>query len=298
MIVPPRLSPGAPVTVIAPSGTVPPDRFEAGLARLATRYAVRWTPRIYDQHGYLAGDDDARLAELMLALESDTHAILCARGGYGTMRLLDRIDPAIVRAAEKLLVGFSDITALHALWLNAGVACVHAPTATQVGELPVADLEALFACLEGALPAAMEGLTSVGTRATVSGPLVGGNLEVVKSLVGTPFAFPLAGAVLFLEEVGERPYRIDRSITQLALSGQLRDVSAVVVGGLTRCTEPNGRGPTAEEVVVERLSSLGIPVLMGLPVGHGERNLPLSLGRRVTVDGTTGSLRFLETATR
>ncbi len=297
MIVPPRLSPGAPVTVIAPSGIVPPDRFEAGLARLSSRYDVRWTPRIYEQHGYLAGNDDARIEELTSALQSDTHAILCARGGYGTMRLLDRIDPALVRAAGKLLVGFSDITALHALWLKAGVTSLHAPTATQVGELPLADLESLFACLEGALPAPIEGLASVGTRTTASGPLVGGNLEVVKSLVGTPFAFPLAGAVLFIEEVGERPYRIDRSITQLALSGQLRDLAAIVVGGLTRCTEPNGRGPSAEEVVVERLSTLGIPVLMGLPAGHGERNLPIPLGRRVAVDGTTGSLRFLETAT-
>lgn len=298
-LVPPRLHPGDAVALIAPSGPVPESRLRAGLALLSARYDLRWSRRIYDRSGYLAGDDEARAEALTLALADDEiRAIVCARGGYGLMRILGRLDPSLLLRRPKPIVGFSDITVLHALAQGAGLVSIHGPVATQLGELPIEDTEALFALLEGECGVRMEGLGSVGTTQVVEGPLIGGNLELVSRLVGTPYAFDLRSAVLLLEEVGERPYRIDRQLTQLELSGALGGVVAVVVGELVRCSEPDGSGPDAAAVVKERLGRLGVPVLTGLPVGHGARNRAVALGVRVRVDGGEGRIDFLEPATR
>ena len=297
-IAPPRLRPGDAIALVAPSGPVPEARLRAGLAVLAARYDVRWSARIFERTGYLAGDDTARRTELSIALADDQiRAVVCARGGYGVMRYLDALDPELLRRHRKPLVGFSDITALHAYAQRAGVASIHGPVATQLAELSSDDAAALFALLEGELGAPLTELRSVGASAIAEGPLIGGNLELVTRLCGTPFAFDLDGAVLLLEEVGERPYRIDRSLTQLALSGALAKVRAVVLGELVRCEEPDGSGPSAEEVVIERLGALGVPVLLGLPVGHGTRNRALALGVTVRVDGVAGALVPLSPAT-
>ncbi|MEO6950246.1 MAG: LD-carboxypeptidase [Polyangia bacterium] len=288
MRAPTALRPGDPIVVVAPSGPVPEARYRAGLERLAARYDVRSTPRIFERTGYLAGGDDARLAELDAAFASDAKAIVCARGGYGLMRLLARLAPV----TDKLVVGFSDVTALHAVMARAGVRSVHGPVVTQLGELPDDDVSSLWALLEGSLGAPIVGLDSAGTSATVEGCLVGGNIELVSSLVGTPWAYALRGNVLLLEEIGERPYRIDRQLTQLLLTGALDGVVAIVVGDLVDCNAPEG--PTALEVVTERLRGLGVPILTGLPVGHGSRNRALAHGARVRVE--PGRLTFLEPA--
>ncbi len=274
--------------MVAPSGPVPEPRYAAGLARLQARYDVRATSRIFERTGYLAGDDHARLAELDDAFASDAKAIVCARGGYGLMRLLPRLAPV----TNKLVVGFSDVTALHAVLAGAGLRSIHGPVVTQLGELPEDDVASLFSLLEGGTGAAMQGLDTLGTDATVEGHLVGGNIELVSSLVGTPWAYALRGNVLLLEEVGERPYRIDRQLTQLLLAGALDGVAAIVVGDLVQCSEAGG--PTALEVVTERLCGLRVPVLAGLPVGHGTRNTALAHGARVRVE--PGRLTFLEPA--
>ena len=271
-------------------------KLEAGIALLSERYAVRHTPRLLEREGFLAGSDRARVEELNLALASDTAAIYCARGGYGAMRILSRIDASLIERTSKPLIGFSDITALHALWQNLGVGSIHGPTLTQLPTLPLEDQLALYDLLEGQLPAPMSG-TSIGSRTVAAGPLFGGNLELVSRLVGTPYAFSLAGAVLLLEEVGERPYSVDRSVTHLLLAGALDRLSAIVVGDLTRCTEPDGSGPSADEVIAERLGGLGIPVVVGLPIGHGTRNRSVGIGMQVSVDGTTGLVTPLAPAT-
>ncbi len=291
LVLPPRVRPGDTVALVAPAGPVPAERLARGRAVLATRYRVADNPRLVERVGYLAGDDDARLAELEAALADDqVRAIFCARGGYGAMRLLPRLDPRRLAARPCPIVGFSDITALHAFALRAGVASVHGPVVTQLGELPAEDTAALFALLEGAVGGPLAGLASIGAPRVAEGPLVGGNLELVRSLIGTPWAFPLAGAVLLLEEVGEQPYRLDRALTQLELAGALADVAAVVVGDLHRCVAPDPGGPTAEAVVRERLARLAVPVLLGLPVGHAARNRALGHGVPVRVDGLAGTL--------
>jgi len=284
---------------VAPAGPVPRDAFAAGAAILAGRYSLVHDERIFTRAGYLAGDDDARAAELAAALaDPEVEAIFCARGGYGLMRILDRLDAAALARAPKLIVGFSDVTALHAWAARAGVASLHGPVVTQLGRVPAEDAAALFAlCESPAPPAPLGGLRALhGGRG--EGPLVGGNLEMISRLVGTPYALPLDGAVLFLEDVGERPYRIDRQLTQLRLAGALDRLAGVVLGDFVGCVEKDGTGPDAEAVLAERLGARGIPVLAGAPIGHGERNRALPHGARARVDAAAGTLEFLEGAVR
>jgi muramoyltetrapeptide carboxypeptidase len=297
MIQPPRLRPGDPIALVAPSGPLLEGRFEPGRARLAKRYDLRFSQRLFERTGYLAGDDDARLRELELAIASpDVRGIVCARGGYGVMRLLARLDGEPLRRNPKPIVGFSDITALHAFVHRHGITSIHGPNVGGLGLMSPEDELALYALLEGEVGAAITGLQSIAARGVSDGPLIGGNLELVTRLLATPFALALDGAVLLLEEVGEKPYRIDRSLTQLALAGAWERVAGVVVGDLIDCVAPDG--PTAHEVVVERLSRLSVPVLLGLPVGHGQRNRALGHGVRVRIDGDNGVLTALEPATQ
>jgi len=298
---PPRLSPRDVVRIVAPSGPVPRERFTAGAARLADRYRLRYDPAVlFEADGFLAGSDEHRLAALGTALaDPEAKAIVMARGGYGLLRLLPFVDLAALRQHPKVLVGFSDGTPLLAAWARAGVASIHGPVVTQLPNLPAGDLDALFGMLEGPGPGiVLDGLLTI-TPGRVRGPLFGGNLEVLSRLLGTPYLPDLTGAVLVLEDVGERPYEIDRLITHLDLAGVFNAVSAVVVGQFTRCNEPPDSAvpsPTADAVLEERLSRLPIPVVMGGAFGHGDRNLPLPYGTLVELDTRQGTLVALEGA--
>lgn len=272
---------GDRLRVIAPSGPFDVERFHAGVAFLRERYEVVFDDDIVTRTGYLAGDDARRLRELEAALDDpDATGIVCARGGFGATRLLAHLSPDRVRAAPKLLVGFSDVTALHALWARAGVPSLHAPMVAWLGGAEDAAREDLQRALEGA----RRGFSSlrVLARGTAEGPIVGGNLAVLAALVGTPHAPPIDGAVLLLEEVGEAPYRVDRMLTTLHHAGWLDRVAGVALGDFVRC-DPGAHGVRVEEVLEERLGALGVPVVAGLPVGHGDRNEPIHLGARVHI---------------
>lgn len=303
---PRALRPGARVHIIAPSGPVPADRLEVGLAALRDHVPgeISLAPNLTTRVGYFAGDDRARLAALQAALaDPEIDALVCARGGYGLTRLLPYLDPARLAAAPKLIVGFSDITALLAWSLaQVGLAAVHGPVVTQLATIAVEDRERLALLLAGEDPGAL----SAGTGAVlhggcVEGPLVAGNLEVLRSLVGTRALPDLGGCILALEEIGERPYRIDRALTQLLTSGALRGVRGVAVGQLVACEEPetgNPYSPTAEEVMLERLGMLGVPVVTGFPFGHApEAHAALPVGSVVRLDAEHGFLTMLEPLT-
>jgi muramoyltetrapeptide carboxypeptidase len=267
-------------------------RFEAGLTLLRTRYRVSLAPDLHARHGYLAGSDAARLAALTDALtDPSVHAIVAARGGYGATRLLGALDPALVKRAARWLVGFSDVTALHALWWRAGVCSVHGPMVCSLVDASDAVHAAWFDVLEGRGPHALEGLTRV-VPGVARGPLVGGNLAVLCALVGTPHMPSLRGAVLLLEDVTERPYRLDRMLTQLRDSGALDGLAGVVLGQFTQC-DAGPDGVTARDVLVERLAPLGQPMLEGAAVGHVPDNTPVLLGAEVTLDADRGRLSWL-----
>jgi muramoyltetrapeptide carboxypeptidase len=211
------------------------------------------------------------------------------------MRLLARLAAAAAPDPPKLLVGFSDITALH-LWLQAhGRISVHGPVLTQLGRLPPGTRERLFGLLESTSPApALSGtLTCVGGVA--EGPLLGGNLSVVTRLLGTPFMPALDGAILLLEDQGERPYRLDRMWTHLQLAGVFERVRAIVLGSFTGCEERDAPYSSAE-VLRELALATGLPCAAGFPIGHGEVNEPVPLGVRVRLDADARSLVFLEAA--
>ncbi len=297
---PPRLRPGAHVVVVAPSGPVPADRLADGLAvvRALGLGEISLAPNLGDRAGYFAGDDDARLAALQAALDDpEVAAVLCARGGYGLTRLLPRLDPAGFVAAPKLIVGFSDVTALLCWALRAGVAGVHGPVVAQLATLAPADVARLADVLRGELPAPLVGAEAAGSGRVV-GPLVPANLEVLRSLVGTPWLPDLRGAIVALEEIGERPYRIDRALTQLLTSGALAGVRGVAVGQLCACEEPasgNPDSPTAAAVVRERFAAAGLPVVLGLPFGHDPKfNAALPCGTLAELDAGRATLTPLE----
>lgn len=300
------LRPGGRVHIVAPSGPVPADRLDAGLAALRACIPgeISLAPNLAARTGYFAGDDRARLGALQAALADPTiDAVVCARGGYGLTRLLPHLDPSRLAAAPKLLVGFSDITALLAWALaRVGLTSVHGPVVTQLATIDPEDRERLALLLTGEDPGALSAGTGAVLRGgCVEGPLVAGNLEVLRSLVGTRALPDLAGCVLALEEVGERPYRIDRALTQLLTSGALRGVRGFAVGQLVGCEEPetgNPDSPTAEEVVLERLGALGVPVVTGFPFGHAsDRNAALPVGSVVRLDAEHGLLTLLEPLT-
>jgi muramoyltetrapeptide carboxypeptidase len=274
---------------------------DAGVAILAERYRVRVPDGVYAQAGYLAGDDDRRLDELCAALaDPAVRALFCARGGYGVLRIIDRLDPALLHADPKPIVGFSDLTALHAWALAAGVRSVHGPVVERIAELDGAGRSWLFDLLEspapaGTLPGCFQPI-GAEARSAREGVLVGGNLTLIAHLVGTPWQLPLDGAICLIEDVDERPFALDRYLTRLGLAGALRGCQGVLVGGLTRCEPPPGRGPSAAATVDERLRHFGLPGLSGLPVGHLPHNLALPHGAACRLDPVACTLELLEPA--
>lgn len=290
------LQPGDLVGVVAPAGPVSPEAL-AAVPALYARHGlrVRLFPGCEANTGYLAGPDTLRLADLHAALADDeVAAIHCLRGGYGAMRLLDGIDTELVRAKPKLLVGYSDITALHALWAGEGLPSLHAPMPASDLIKPgrEADEAALFDVLMGGLRAgtvlapALEPGTP-RTTGSAEGTLIGGNLSLVAALMGTPWAWNPHRAILFLEDVSEEPYRVDRYLTQLRLGGVLGAVAGVVLGSFTEEDYPLA-------LLKDTFESLGKPVLGGWPTGHGTPNRPLPMGLRARLDATAGTLTLLE----
>jgi muramoyltetrapeptide carboxypeptidase len=279
------------VRVIAPASPFDPAELERGLAVLRRMgLAPRMRADLGARAGYLAGDDARRLAEWReAAADPEARAIFCARGGYGTMRLLPDLDPGPLLAHPKLLVGFSDVTAIHAVLNRAGLATVHGPVLTQLGRAPdaaVAQLEALVfrtaAAGSQAAPAPGAGLAGTATvrAGRVTGPLVGGSLTLLAHLCGTPYLPPLDGAILLLEDVDEKPYRLDRYLTQLRLSGALSRIAAVAIGQVVGCDAAGVRGADLLRALV---AALGVPAIEGVPAGHLDANFALPLGARATL---------------
>lgn len=295
------LLPGAPVALIAPSGPLPVDRFQRGLEVLAKRYTPLRSEGLLSRQGFLAGTDRRRLCELRWALSDPAvHAVFAGRGGHGLLRSICALDAICASELRPVpLVGFSDITVLHAFLAQRQVISIHGPVVTQLGELPEQDVSALFALLEQAAPPPpLEGLCAVRTPAAadlVHGRLLGGNIEVLSRLCGTALGTALCAnepVVLLLEEVSEAPYRIDRALTQMLLSGALRNVRAFLVGDLVRCDASGDDAPSALAVIAERAAQIDAVVVAGVPLGHGARNHPLPLGARVTLEARRGRLLF------
>ncbi|GIF37944.1 S66 peptidase family protein [Actinoplanes xinjiangensis] len=357
MIRPPRLEPGDLVALVAPAGPVT-EAQAADAATILESWGLR-THRSRHALGrrfFLSGTDDERLADLEASFrDPEVRGILCIRGGYGTQRIVDRLDYDAVRADPKLVIGFSDITALHlALWYEAGLATVHGPSGSALINDPVSTAAARQALTTttpltilatppapapaavtttppalsagppvatthlavpadaapftpatvpaDAAPGAHAGATTAIARPAVphavpadadtslvrhpgraDGTLLGGNLTLLAATAGTRHQPDLTGAILLIEEVNEAAYRVDRMIVQLKRSGWFDGLAGVAVGSFTAC-------PDAGRVLAEHLNELGIPVLAGLPIGHGPTRFTVPLGVPAHLDADTGTL--------
>lgn len=308
-IIPPRIRRGQTLGVVSISGPVRADRLQRGLACLGDAFDLRvaeslTAPREPETPSYLAASDRVRAGELEAMLrDPDVRAIVLARGGYGAMRVLPLLDPSLLARDPKPIVGFSDATALLGWAYRAGVRGIHGPLIAQLGDLPPADIAHLITVLTEPTPLGERpwALRSHG-RGRLSGPLIAANLSLASLLVATPWQLPLGGVIALLEEVGERPYELDRYVTQLALTGALASTLGAVLGDLVRCTDP--RPPTGEpdppdaalRTMVDCLTAAGIPVADGAPVGHGERNEAVPFGAACELDLDLGAIAILEPA--
>jgi muramoyltetrapeptide carboxypeptidase len=270
---------------VAPASGFDREELFRGLAWLRARYRLRVDARIFGRAGYLAGADEARAAVLSAAmLEPEVDGILCARGGYGAMRILDALPWDAFGERPKVLVGFSDITALHLAANARGIATVHGPNVTGLGRsITAAERLSLITALEGGPAEPWTGLDVI-VPGEARGPVVGGNLALVEAMAAGGRLVVPEGAIVTLEDVTERPYRIDRMLTSLLLGGHLARASAIVFGGFTQC-HPGPDGVTVDEVLRERTSQLGVPVVSGAPFGHGAPNHAFCLGREAVLRG-------------
>jgi len=291
LALPSPLAPGDRVAIVAPSSPFPRDDLWRGLAWLRTRYRLRIVAGVLSRDGYLAGNDARRAVELSRALlDPEVKAVVAARGGYGAMRILDALPWEVLARRPRWIVGFSDVTALHAMAWRSGVASVHAANVTGLGrDLPPATRARWLASLERpSSPHAWVGLHVVHPG-NARGPVVGGNLSLLHALAAAGRLVVPRGAVLVLEDVTEAPYRVDRMLTSLRLAGHLGNASALVFGGFDHCA-PGADGRTVDDVIAERTADLGVPVLAAAPFGHGARNEAFVLGSPARIDGD--ALRF------
>ncbi|HEX4382927.1 MAG TPA: LD-carboxypeptidase [Myxococcales bacterium] len=276
--------------MVAPSSPFDRTRFERGLQALRSLGLVpRHGQDLFYQQGHLAGSDKRRSGELNAAFQSDAKAIILARGGYGLLRFATTLP----KPPPKILIGYSDATVLHEYFARADVPSIHGPMLTQLGEDPQA-LDRLRALLFGDHPEPIQWTPQFATTGIAEGPLRGGNLASLASMCGTALQPQFKGCIVLLEDLNEPPYKLDRLLTQLLLSGALNGAKGFVIGDLTGPNEdPAGR----IEAVTERLQTANVPLVFGAPFGHAGRNQPVAFGLTHRLDVENGRLEQLEELT-
>ncbi len=307
---PKRLKQGGTIALIAPASPPAEAKFVKAFENLtALGFNIKPGKNMRAQFGYLAGTDEARVADIHAAFEDpEVDAIWCVRGGYGCTRILPLLNFDLIRENPKPLIGYSDITALHiALLQRAGVVSYHA----QVGGgdmTPFTRNHLNKTLLEGVsdyLIPAMDTTLRTGpeyqpwtiTAGKAKGPLTGGNLAVLSAMAGTAFAPVFKNKIAFIEDIGEAPYRIDRMLTQLIQATDLRQANGIVLGIFNDC-EQKGDTPTLKlaETLKDRLAGLGMPVYYGAPFGHISDQCVMPYGIEAEMDADAMTLRLLETA--
>lgn len=301
---PRRLVPGDCVAVVAPSSPIDTERLDRGVATLKSLgLDVQLGESVRERCGFLAGSDAQRAADFQGAwCDPDVAAIACARGGYGAMRILDLLDwDAMAQAGPKVLLGSSDITALHeAVASRLGLVSLHGPM--PIGSVlslaepePVTVQHLRDTLFEPERALALH--KGHALRALVGGhghgPLVGGNVALLAATLSTDMSRPAAGSIAILEDVDEVPYRLDRLLTSLIRAGWFDEVQGIVLGDFTNCA---GVDPDVWEVLEERLTPLRVPMVAGLPFGHGPVQLTIPLGVRADLDADAGTLTLRQPA--
>lgn len=334
MIKPLRLQTGMTIGVVAPASAArDPIHVDQAVHTLETiGFRVKAGRHVRERHGFLASTDRNRLADLhRMFADPKVDAIMCLRGGYGTGRLADAIDYSLVKANPKVFIGFSDITMLNLAFLRkCGLVSFNGPMVASTFADDVPSRFSVASFLRTVCHAAAPGSIwqehddrdyRVIRPGTASGRLTGGNLSLLAASVGTPYEIQTRGAIVFMEEVDEKPYRIDRMLTQLLSAGKLKDAAGIVIGRNVPNSEfaemeglaagdaprnvkplpsrlPREFEPLMDDVFYDRLRPLGIPVISGLPFGHIHDYATLPLGVKATMDSRTGDLVIEEAAVR
>ena len=294
-MVPPHIQPGDLIGIVSPSGSFERERLRPGLSYLRKRgFRVRVGSAVYDRDRYLAGQDADRAKDLnAMFSDPEVRAVFAARGGFGAARVLEFLDYEAIRSDPKPLTGFSDTTALQlgiygrtGMVSYSGVTLCGDVTASGISE--VTETSLWNALVRGRFDE-MAGVAALRGRAA-EGTLLGGCLSVIASLVGTGYLPDTSGALLFLEDVNEAPYRVDRMLTQLRMAGVFDRVAGVVFGQFKDCEPEREEEGTVDNVLRDFSTSVTAPVFWGLPYGHGEGRRVLPIGLRAAVDGSRGSL--------
>lgn len=301
-----RLQPGMTVAVVSPSSAIRSDNYSAGLQHIKDLgYEVLEAPHLFDKHGYLAGTDAARAADLDWAFSDPrVDAIICSRGGYGAGRIVEMVDWAQAARSRRALVGYSDITMLNlALEIRAGMVSFHGPMVGTLGGCMSSEAEAsLWRTLTAARPMGEYRLGDAGITALrggqADGELAGGCLTLLASACGTVDHPRLAGRIVAIEDVGEPPYRIDRMLRQLINGAGLTEAAGIVIADATESGEDPGHPLpiTMDHVWRELARSVRCPVIRGFPFGHIDSPVTLPMGVRARLDADAGSLELLEPA--
>jgi len=305
MITPQPLHQGDKVGIVTPSGKIGKGALDNAISRFeGWGLKVVTAPNVYSGFNQFGGTDRERASDLQSLLDDkDIKAIICSRGGYGSVRIIDRIDFSRFTSSPKWFVGYSDITVLHS-HINeiCGVETLHGPMAAELSpdkKIPVSagSMELLRKVLFGAVPAYYNPNHPLSRKGKAEGVLTGGNLSVIYSLLGSPSLTDLRGKILFIEDVGEYLYHIDRMMIGLRRSGVLGGIGGLLVGAMTDMNDNKVPfGKTAGEIIAEAVEDYDYPVFFGFPAGHQPENHPLILGRKVvlSVGDKTGSLNCIQ----
>jgi muramoyltetrapeptide carboxypeptidase len=313
VVKPARLFPGATVALIAPGSSLSAERVAKATANLkALGFKVREGKHLRERYGHLAGADKNRLADLHWAFrDPEIDGVWAARGGYGCTRLLPDIDFQLVKKNPKPFIGYSDITALHlAFHQRLGLTCFHGPVAAAEWKGETEHLRAVLMDAKTTYRLALVAKTQLGPKEKTPSPftirpgraagvLTGGNLSLLAALAGTPNNPIFAGKIVFIEDVEEEPYRIDRMLTQLFQATDLRQAAGIALGVFSDCAA-KGSEPqlTLAETLRDRLEPLGIPVAYGFPCGHVNYQATLPYGVQASLDAAAGTLTLKEAAVR
>ncbi len=294
---PARLRPGDRIGVIAPAGCVERDALLRGVQAIRNHgFEVELSSRILDSKGYLAGDERNRAEDLINFFQrNDINAIFCARGGFGSAQLLPYLIQSNFRPAPKIFAGSSDVTFLLN-WINNrfGMVTFHAPMVAMELARGVngRTQEFFWGLLTGAKSEWQIDLGDVIRTGKAEGEMMGGCLSVLVTTLGTPYEIRTDGKLLFLEDIGERPYRVERMLTHLKMAGKLDRLAGLVFGDFTNCEAEGSR--SVLQIINEVFAQAPYPVVAGMPAGHGREHITLPFGSNMLLDGNSRSLSLVE----
>jgi Uncharacterized proteins, homologs of microcin C7 resistance protein MccF len=301
LILPSTIKPGDTVGIITPSSPLVDERgyaiAEENFRTLGLR--IKWGRHVGERDGHLAGTDEARLADLHgMFNDEEVKAIICLRGGSGAARLLDKLDYGLISRHPKIFLGYSDITAYHqAIYTQTGLVTFHGAVAnSKWTPMVFSQFENLF--FKGMSPtyAAEPGKFRILNGGIAEGRLLGGNLTVLTGIAGSKYYPDFEDGILFIEDVGEEPYRVDRMFSQLALSGALSKIKGFIFGQCTDCEAKNPENSlTLERILDDYIRPLGIPAFRGASIGHIDEQYIMPVGAKAQIDSAKGSITVLET---